>query len=138
RVRGIDGDPRAAGGATLPRPRRRERRRDRTAGAGRASAPTARRARVPATAHYQRRRRGRARVAWRARTRPEQKILAWYDRPMTPPIPIQVYGINLLVRLMAEGPADVRVHCPKGSPIRYGGVTAPADGFDGGANPCRE
>src|SRR5919204_339774 len=39
-------------------------------------------------------------------------------------IPIQVYGINLLVRLMAEGPADVRVHCPKGSPIRYGDAVA--------------
>ena len=37
-------------------------------------------------------------------------------------IPIQVYGINLLVRLMSEAPADVRVHCPKGSPIRYGEV----------------
>jgi hypothetical protein len=57
---------------------------------------------------------------------------------MTPPIPIQVYGINLLVRLMAEGPADVRVHCPKGSPIRYGEVTARGDGFDEGANAFRE
>lgn len=54
------------------------------------------------------------------------------------PIPIQVYGINLLVRLMAEGPADVRVHCPKGSPIRYGEVTARGDGFDEGANAFRE
>ena len=36
------------------------------------------------------------------------------------PIPFQVFGINLLVRLMPEPPADVRVHCPKGSPIRYG------------------
>src|SRR5437762_10954780 len=57
---------------------------------------------------------------------------------MTPPIPIQVYGINLLVRLMAEGPADVRVHCPKGSPIRYGEVVARGDGFDEGANAFRE
>jgi len=57
---------------------------------------------------------------------------------MTPPIPIQVYGINLLVRLMAEGPADVRVHCPKGSPIRYGDVIARGDGFDEGANAFRE
>ena len=38
------------------------------------------------------------------------------------PIPFQVFGINLLVRLMPEPPADVRVHCPKGSPIRYGEV----------------
>src|SRR5207245_9989425 len=57
---------------------------------------------------------------------------------MTPPIPIQVYGINLLVRLMAEGPADVRIHCPKGSPIRYGEVVARGDGFDEGANAFRE
>ena len=57
---------------------------------------------------------------------------------MTPPIPIQVYGINLLVRLMVEGPADVRVHCPKGSPIRYGEVIARGDGFDEGANAFRE
>ena len=53
-------------------------------------------------------------------------------------IPIQVYGINLLVKLMAEGPADVRVHCPKGSPIRYGEVVARGDGFDEGANAFRE
>ena len=42
-----------------------------------------------------------------------------------PDIQFQVYGINLLVRLMAEPPADVRVHCPKGSPIRYGEVVGP-------------
>src|SRR3970282_2819816 len=58
-------------------------------------------------------------------------------RLMTP-IPIQVYGINLLVRLMPEGPADVRVHCPKGSPIRYGEVVARGDGLDEGANAFRE
>ncbi len=56
-------------------------------------------------------------------------------------VPIQVYGINLLVRLMTEGPADdlkVHVHCPKGSPIRYGEVVARGDGFDEGANAFRE
>src|SRR5436853_7436999 len=53
-------------------------------------------------------------------------------------IPIQVYGINLLVKMMAEAPADVRVHCPKGSPIRYGEVIARGDGFDEGANAFRE
>ena len=58
-------------------------------------------------------------------------------RPMTP-IPIQVYGINLLVLLLSEGPADVRVHCPKGSPIRYAEVVARGDGFDEGANAFRE
>jgi hypothetical protein len=53
-------------------------------------------------------------------------------------IPIQVFGINLLVKLMTEAPADVRVHCPKGSPIRYGEVIARGDGFDEGANAFRE
>src|SRR6187549_3632187 len=55
-----------------------------------------------------------------------------------PDIQFQVYGINLLVRLLAEPPADVRVHCPKGSPIRYGEVVARGDGFDEGANAFRE
>src|SRR2546423_8659216 len=63
--------------------------------------------------------------------------LASLGRSMTH-IPIQVYGINLLVRLMPEAPADVRVHCPKGSPIRYGEVIARGDGFDEGANAFRE
>ena len=53
-------------------------------------------------------------------------------------IPIQVYGINLLVKMMAEAPADIRVNCPKGSPIRYGEVMARGDGFDEGANAFRE
>jgi hypothetical protein len=53
-------------------------------------------------------------------------------------IPFQVFGINLLVRLMPEPPADVRVHCPKGSPIRYGEVVGRGDGFDEGANAFRE
>src|SRR3989442_7193808 len=39
---------------------------------------------------------------------------------------------------MSEAPADVRVHCPKGSPIRYGEVVARGDGFDEGANAFRE
>ena len=62
---------------------------------------------------------------------------AWYSRDMTN-IPIQVYGINLLVKMMAEAPADIRVNCPKGSPIRYGAVMARGDGFDEGANAFRE
>jgi len=53
-------------------------------------------------------------------------------------IQFQVYGINLLVRLLADAPADVRVHCPKGSPIRYGDVVARGDGFDEGANAFRD
>ena len=63
--------------------------------------------------------------------------VAWYSRDMTN-IPIQVYGINLLVKMMAEAPADIRVNCPKGSPIRYGAVMARGDGFDEGANAFRE
>src|SRR4029450_4966169 len=53
-------------------------------------------------------------------------------------IQFQVYGINLLVRLLADAPADVRVHCPKGSTIRYGGGGGRGDGFDEGANAFRE
>ncbi len=45
-------------------------------------------------------------------------------------IPVQVFGINILVKLLAEVPADIRVHCPKGSPIRYGIVVGRGDGFD--------
>jgi hypothetical protein len=53
-------------------------------------------------------------------------------------IPVQVYGINLLVKLLSDVPADLRVHCPKGSPIRYGRVIGRGDGFDEGANAFRE
>ena len=53
-------------------------------------------------------------------------------------IPVQVFGINILVKLLAEAPADIRVHCPKGSPIRYGIVVGKGDGFDEGANTFRE
>lgn len=53
-------------------------------------------------------------------------------------IPVQVYGINLVVKLLSEPPADLRVHCPKGSPIRYGEVVGRGDGFDEGANAFRE
>ena len=53
-------------------------------------------------------------------------------------IPVQVYGINLLVKLLSDPPADIRVHCPKGSPIRYGKVVCRGDGFDEGANAFRE
>jgi len=53
-------------------------------------------------------------------------------------IPVQVFGINILVKLLSEAPADIRVHCPKGSPIRYGVVVGRGDGFDEGANAFRE
>jgi hypothetical protein len=67
----------------------------------------------------------------------EFRLLRSARRDMTT-IPVQVYGINLLVRMMAEAPADIRVHCPKGSPIRYGEVVSRGDGFDEGANAFRE
>ena len=53
-------------------------------------------------------------------------------------IPVQVFGINLLVKLLSEPPSDIRIHCPKGSPIRYGQVVGRGDGFDEGANAFRE
>ena len=51
---------------------------------------------------------------------------------------VQVFGINLVVKLLADPPAGVRVYCPKGSPIRYGQVLSRGDGFDEGANAFRE
>ena len=59
------------------------------------------------------------------------------EEPMSQPT-VQVFGINLLVKLLAEPPAGVRVYCPKGSPIRYGQVVSRGDGFDEGANAFRE
>ena len=53
-------------------------------------------------------------------------------------MPVQVFGINLLVKLLSEPPSDIRIHCPKGSPIRYGQVVGRGDGFDEGANAFRE
>jgi len=52
--------------------------------------------------------------------------------------PCHVYGINVLVKLLAEAPAGVRLYCPKGSPIRYGVVVGRGDGFDEGASTFRE
>ena len=52
--------------------------------------------------------------------------------------PCHVYGINILVKLLEEAPAGVRIYCPKGSPVRYGVVVGRGDGFDEGANAFRE
>src|SRR3990172_4166641 len=52
-------------------------------------------------------------------------------------IPVQVYGINLLVKLLGELPADGGP-CRGASPIRYGKVVGRGDGFDEGANAFRE
>ena len=45
-------------------------------------------------------------------------------------LPIEVYGINLLVRLVSETEVAVQLHCPKGAVIRYGEVVSRGDGFD--------
>lgn len=50
----------------------------------------------------------------------------------------KVYGVNFLVRVLTEPPQGVAVHCPRGSPIRYGAVVAVGDGFDAGGNTFRE
>ncbi|HSE94946.1 MAG TPA: hypothetical protein VLD61_03595 [Methylomirabilota bacterium] len=52
--------------------------------------------------------------------------------------PCHVYGINILVKLLPEAPAGVRIYCPKGSPIRYGVVVGRGDGFDEGGNTFRD
>ena len=63
----------------------------------------------------------------------------WYHpRVMGSASQCQVYGINILVKLLSEAPAGVRIYCPKGSPIRYGVVVGRGDGFDEGANAFRE
>jgi hypothetical protein len=41
-----------------------------------------------------------------------------------------VFGLNLLVRMVAHPPVDKVVHCPKGGHILYGDVIAHGDGFD--------
>jgi hypothetical protein len=53
-------------------------------------------------------------------------------------MPYKVYGVNFLVQLLSQPPAGVTIHCPRGSPIRYGRVIATGDGFDAGANAFRE
>ncbi|MBI3270681.1 MAG: hypothetical protein HYZ53_16880 [Planctomycetes bacterium] len=46
------------------------------------------------------------------------------------PLPYKVYGINLMVKMLQEAPPDVDLHCPKGSPIKFGVVVGRGDGFD--------
>jgi hypothetical protein len=63
----------------------------------------------------------------------------WYDpSEMATTPPCQVYGINVLVKLLEDAPPGVRIYCPKGSPIRYGVVVGRGDGFDEGASAFRE
>lgn len=60
------------------------------------------------------------------------------DESMADALPYQVFGINVVVRLLSEAPQGVRLYCPKGSPIRYGVVVGRGDGFDEGASTFRE
>jgi len=53
-------------------------------------------------------------------------------------MPYKVYGVNFLLQVLSQPPAGVTLHCPRGSPIRYGRVVATGDGFDAGANTFRE
>ena len=53
-------------------------------------------------------------------------------------MPHKVYGVNFVVQVLSEPPAGLTIHCPRGSPMRYGRVVATGDGFDAGANAFRE
>ncbi len=52
-------------------------------------------------------------------------------------LPVEVYGINLLVRLVPDTEAAIRLRCPKGGTILYGQVVARGDGFDPDGNVLR-
>jgi hypothetical protein len=78
----------------------------------------------------------RTALAQRARSSPG--CLWYHPSQMATSPPCQVYGINILVKLLEEAPAGVRIYCPKGSPIRYGVVAGRGDGFDEGANAFRD
>jgi hypothetical protein len=53
-------------------------------------------------------------------------------------MPHKVFGVNFLVQVISQPPAGLTIHCPRGSPMRYGRVVATGDGFDAGANAFRE
>jgi hypothetical protein len=52
-------------------------------------------------------------------------------------LPIEVYGINLLVTLVPETGAAVQLRCPKGAAMLYGEVVSRGDGFDTDGNVFR-
>ena len=52
-------------------------------------------------------------------------------------LPIEVYGINLLVRLVPETAAAIQLQCPKGEAMLYGEVVSRGDGFDINGNVFR-
>jgi len=47
-----------------------------------------------------------------------------------PDLPVNVYGVGLLVRLVDENEAAIHLHCPKGGAVLYGHVVSCGDGFD--------
>lgn len=53
-------------------------------------------------------------------------------------LPFEVYGINLVVKVLRELPGGVQIYCPEGYPVRYGVVVASGDGFDEGGNTFRD
>jgi hypothetical protein len=52
-------------------------------------------------------------------------------------LPIEVYGINLLVRLVPDKDAAIQLRCPKGAAMRYAEVVSRGDGFDSDGNVFR-
>ena len=56
---------------------------------------------------------------------------------MMPDLPIEVYGIYLVVRLVPDEDAAIQLQCPKGSSILYGEIVSRGDGFDSGGNVFR-
>jgi hypothetical protein len=52
-------------------------------------------------------------------------------------LPIEVYGINLLVRLVPEKDAAIQLRCPEGTAMRYAEVVSRGDGFDSDGNVFR-
>jgi len=52
-------------------------------------------------------------------------------------LPIEVYGISLVVRLVPDEDAAIQLQCPKGSSILYGEIVSRGDGFDSEGNVFR-
>src|SRR5262245_61482809 len=52
-------------------------------------------------------------------------------------LPIEVYGIYLLVRLVPDEDAAIQLQCPKGASILYGEIVSRGDGFDSEGNVFR-
>ena len=52
-------------------------------------------------------------------------------------LPIEVYGIYLLVRLVPDEDSAIQLQCPKGAAILYGEVVSRGEGFDSEGNVFR-